>query len=385
MRKRDLFIFIWYLLPYLYLLFIKGVFLPLTGICLLLFFSSYFISLQFSKNFHIDSTFKFPSMKWIDGIIFLILLLQIWTIYRLSSQGLNLLSHRNLIWDDPSYLFGNSILLTLYTIFLIPCVVIYTIILVVKGGQKRIFYLCLFILFIDSIIMLGRFQILYIFFLLVIGSKSYKISFYRFIFIFFLLFVSTQFIIYFRQFFSDSSVDSPINFITIKYIENSIINYQYFGFLVFERLTSDTPFFGNLFSFNLLNFPFYLLSLVLTRFGVFISNPWEGINLKLSEGYYFASIDSDINAFSTNFLPIYLDFGLMGILVFGIFAGIIFGIRGKSKILNFVQILLLFVIIFGLYQPLILSIYGFTLFLFVVLLLVIKKIKTNLNNDYTKY
>ena len=133
------------------------------------------------------------------------------------------------------------------------------------------------------------------------------------------------------------------------------------------------------------NFPVYLLSLILTRFGVFIYNPWESTNLKLSEGYYFSSIDSDINAFSTNFLPLYLDFGLIGIFVFGIIAGVILGIKGKSKILNFVQILFLFVIIFGLYQPLILTIYGFILFLFSILLLLIKKIKVNLKNDYTEY
>tara|TARA_B110000211_G_scaffold227912_1_gene283369 strand:+ start:350 stop:784 length:435 start_codon:yes stop_codon:yes gene_type:complete len=110
--------------------------------------------------------------------------------------------------------------------------------------------------------------------------------------------------------------------------------------------------------FNSFSFVFKMLELLTTKFGIFIEYDWETINKILSEGIYFDELGTSINAFSTNFLPIYLDYGIIGILFFGLFSGFIIGYKTNSPFLRFVKHINFFILIFGIYQPIILSLLG---------------------------
>lgn len=375
LAKRDvklvIFLILWYFIPLAYLFFFKKIILPFTILTILIFFFSLIIGMSFFKDQKIVSNNKKISLLYIKYFLYAIVSLQVFTLFRLIYSGnFNILNHRTLVFSDPDYLFGSSYVFTLYHNFLIPLVLLISIFLISFASlNKKLFNMALIILFFDAIIMLGRFQLFFIIFLVAIYRLVNKKSNLKLYLYFFLFLIFSQIIVFFRQFFNDSSLDSSYSFITIEYLEKSILSYQYYGYLIFETYASKTPLWGNITSLNLLNFPIYICSIVLSKFNIFINNPWEGININLSEGIYISSIDEYTNAFSTNFLPIYLDFGILGVLLFGLISGMIFGISGESRLLLLSKYLLFFLLFFGLYQPLILSLNGFVLLILVFLLI----------------
>lgn len=378
MRRTSALLFLiisfWYSIPLLFLFITKNIFLPNATLVLFSFLIGYLISLLASGKLIV--TYSRPiyySQKLVKLISYLTLGLQVYCIFKLFYSDFNILQHRNLVWEDPYYLFNSSILFTLYLIFLIPTVIILSIYILSKEYRSfddlRVLKLLYLIIFIDSVIMLGRFQLMFLLFLLFLQYRKFSGGYFKLIIFTFLFLIISQFVIFFRQFFADSSLDSNISFITYDYIEKSAIAYQYYGYLMFENLTRGNNVFGNIFSFNTLNFPIYILNLVGSKFGVTVTNNWEKINLLLSNGIYLKDFDLQVNAFSTNFLPIYLDFGYLGVFLFGSITGFILSANSKSTLWKFEKYLMFFLVIFGIYQPLILYLYGFVLFLNLLFLL----------------
>lgn len=347
------------MIPFCYLLVIKGVFLPTTSIVLSLFFLGMILGYFPSKKIIIRNKFN-VSFRGVDVfVLWSVLLLQLWAVFRMYHNGIDLLTYRDDIFTDSSLLFGSSILFTLYNSFLFPavvCLVIYNI--SSSNDSNKFIYLGFIVFLLDAVVKLGRFPLMYILFFIFIYNKKFNIKkMYVYIAVPAFVFIS-QVMIFFRQFFHDAAVGSVFDIIKWSFIEKAVIGYQYYGFLLFEKFTKMESMYGN-FSSNSFSFFFYLYELFTTKFGVFIDYDWKVINLKLSAPNYIESVDVTINAFSTNFLPIYLDFGVLGIFMFGIYSGFVFGFKTKSVFFIFIKNLFFFILIFGIYQPLILTLLGF--------------------------
>lgn len=352
-------IHVWYLFPILYLMIAKNIYLPMVIILLAIYFFGVNIGFYMGKFTHVKDRLKMPNSRLILLILGSTLILQIRSIIRFTSNGINFAFHRDLVFSDSNYLFGSSILYTLYNSFLFPsCLVIILYQLSKLNTNKRQVFTGFLILFLDAMIKLGRFPIIYIiFFLFFYGhrvnfKKRYKVIV-SITFIFLL-----QIILYFRQYFLDASFASFSNIFNYEIIEKSIIAYQYYGYLILEIFLKEASVYGELITFHTASFIFYLAELFSTKFGVFIDYPWEEINLKLSKGFYIESIDFYTNAFSTNFLPVYLDLGFLGILIFGLYSGLVFGFKTNSNFFTLMKNLMFFISIFGIYQPIILSLFG---------------------------
>ena len=114
--------------------------------------------------------------------------------------------------------------------------------------------------------------------------------------------------------------------------------------------------FGNPFEFNTISFIFYILNtFIFSKFiGIKLDYPWEVYNHKLSSiDVYVKEFSININAFSTNFYPLFLDGGFLYIFIFGLISGLIIGLNSDSKFVKILKFLNFYILIFGLYQPVI--------------------------------
>jgi len=359
-------IILWYLIPFLYVIFIKNIFLVYTAIILTCFLISLLIGYVYSSKLVVSTRFriKINHKKTIIFFFSITTILQLLAIYRMSLGSYIIQTLRNDVFNDSSFLFGAPQLYTLYNTFLIPSIICFLIYSLVNKESiysitnfKSYYYFGFWILFVDAALKLGRFPLLYIAFFLFIYKERFLIKKKTILFSSAILIFISQSILYLRQFYIDSSVDSFWSIFSFERFEKSFVQYQYFGFFMLDEFASKTSLLNGI-QFNSFSFVFKMIELLTTKFGIFIEYGWETINKILSAGIYFDELGTSINAFSTNFLPIYLDYGIIGILFFGLFSGFIIGYKTNSPFLRFVKHINFFILIFGIYQPIILSLLG---------------------------
>lgn len=357
---------LWYLIPFLYVIFSKNIFLVNTAIILTCFFLSLLVGYVLSLKLVVSSRFRIK-INFKKKIIFffsITTILQILAIYRMSLGSFFIQTLRNDVFSDSSFLFGAPQLYTLYNTFLIPSVICFLIYILVNKEYihsitnfKFYYYFGFLILFVDAAIKLGRFPLFYIAFFVFVYRGRFLIKRKTILFLSLILVFISQSILFMRQFYYDSSAGSLLSVFSLEQFDKSLFKYQYFGFFMLEEFASKSFFFEGI-QLNSFAFIFKMIELFTTKFGIFIDYSWETINKTLSEGIYFNDLATSINAFSTNFLPIYLDFGIIGIILFGCFSGFIMGYRTNSPFLRFLKHLNFFILIFGIYQPIILSLLG---------------------------
>ena len=364
-RKLYIYTIIWYLIPLLYISLVKEIILPTSITIVSLFFIFMTVGYTLSNKIQLKPrvNLSIDVYKLTKRIVVLTIALQILAFFRFYNTGINFLVHRNMIFEDADYLFGSSVLLTLYNSFLFPitiCLLIYFLNLNLKNVQKKsnilLIIMFLIILF-DGLIKFGRFQLLYILFLLFLNKDRLNIKNTHILMLMTFVFVLSFLVIYFRQFYSDSSVEGFNAIFNYTTLVDSVISYQYYGYMMLDKLTSNVPFFGYVTTGHSFAYLFYLAKLFTTKFGIFFNFPWENVNLLVSNGIYFSSIQNSINAFTTNFLPIFLDFGYLGIVFFSLFSGFVLGYKTLSPFFQSTKLIYFFVLIFGLYQPLIIDFY----------------------------
>jgi len=372
-------LFLWYLLPFFYLIVVKNIFLPKITLILILYFTGLFVGYKASINHHISSRVTFPKIDLISFIILVTILIQILGLTKFALEGLDIRYRRNEIFSNAYLLFGSSMLYTLYNSFLFPAIVCVIIYVFTYRNRKldqsdiKTLVLCFLILIADTVLKLSRFPLMFLIFFLFF--YNYKIGIKRKYFIVgaVMLILSSQMIVFFRQFYYDNAINSYLDVFTFEHFDKTIIGYQYYGYLLLDKMIVNKPVLGNPEELNCLAFVFYMLEILTTKFGVFISFAWENTNLLLSTGTYIDNAKAYINAFSTNFLPIYLDFGFIGILIFGLYSGFIFGYQTSSRLFMFIKHLFFFIMFFGIYQPIILFFYG--LFVSPIFVLLFAKIQ----------
>ncbi|WP_113637110.1 O-antigen polymerase [Nubsella zeaxanthinifaciens] len=361
--------FFWYAVPFLYLIFIRAAYLPTTTVVLVVFFLATYLSYYFFRSYKFSSEINFNYVHAIKWVYIIVFGAQVFALQKMFSVE-NFLTYRNDLFESAEFLFGSSYLYTLYNIFTYPLVICAITFLVCNNINdrisKRYIWLGFLILILDAVIKLGRFPILYVLYFLVLYRNYFKIKRKQIVFVIITVFIAAQAILFYRAFNNDAASDLSDLF-SFRVLEEVIFNYQIIGYVMFEDLTKNISPYGELISFNSLAFIFFLVKTVLTKFSGTISYGWEEKNLALSEGYYSSILDGQfINAFSTNFYPIYLDLGIFGILIFGIYVGLMFGLKSENRIFKFQKHLLLFVMVFGLYQPIILTIWGIIILPFIL-------------------
>ena len=112
---------LWYLIPFLYVIFSKNIFLVNTAIILTCFFLSLLVGYVLSLKLVVSSRFRIK-INFKKKIIFffsITTILQILAIYRMSLGSFFIQTLRNDVFSDSSFLFGAPQLYTLYNTFLI--------------------------------------------------------------------------------------------------------------------------------------------------------------------------------------------------------------------------------------------------------------------------
>jgi oligosaccharide repeat unit polymerase len=227
--------------------------------------------------------------------------------------------------------------------------------------NNKLVYLLFFILFLDAVIKFGRFPIIYIFFFLFYFRKRFNLNFFKFTIIFSTCLVVMVGVIWLRQFsfFNQSTVD----FFTFEVFYKSFLSYNLIGFFILDDFIDRSLISVSPFNFSVFSPYFYYFEIFLGRFGFEISYPWKTVILDISTGRYIKELDLVANAFGTNFLPYYLDFGFFGPLFLGLFLGFFAIISSKGVVSNLVSCISIFIMIFGLYQSVIVSPIALSLFL----------------------
>jgi hypothetical protein len=257
--------------------------------------------------------------------------------------------------------FSNTILNTLYASFLMPLLIISIIFLFnYYDYNSKFIYLALLTLLFDAIIRQGRFQLLYILFFLIYFRRHLKIKSKYLILATFIIIVLAFYTLYTRFLINDAAISTLSDFFNPQVVWNSTINYQVYGYIFLDKLVDKINPFGRFYEMNLFSQFYYLLNTIfLTKIGLFLHYPWEEHNLILDQGMYADVFDFDFNAFSTNFYPIYLDYGFLGILFYGIFSGFLTALQTNNRFIRSIKALNIFILIFGLYQPIIVFLIGF--------------------------
>jgi hypothetical protein len=258
-------------------------------------------------------------------------------------------------------IFANTILTTLYGSILMPFVIVSIAALSFDFNKfKKYVLLGLLILVFDSIIRQGRFQLFFILFFLFYFRDIYKIKFKYILLTVFLAIVFSFYTLYTRVFINDAAIIGLSDFLGPKVIFDSSLNYQLYGYVFLDSLVENLSPIGKFYEFNLFNQFFYFINtFFLTKVGLFLHYPWESYNLILDQGLYSKHFDFDFNAFSTNFYPIFLDYGFFGIFFYGFFSGYFTAVFSNNKFIQTIKTLNIFVLVFGLYQPVIIYLVGF--------------------------
>lgn len=358
-KQLFYFILIWYTLPILILLY-NNIYVYNSLIIVILFLISYSASFFVFKELQYDKikTLKFNNVFFQKVLISITILISIY--YLIKIPGVDFSTLRTDFYNSKG-IFSNTILTTLYGSILIPLMVVSLSVLSNNYTKhKKFIIIGLFTLLLDSFIRQGRFQLLFLLFFIIYFREIYKIKLkYILIGLIGVIFLSF-YTLYTRVFINDAAITDLSEFLGPKVIFNSTLNYQVYGYVFLDKLIDDLSPIGKFYEFNLFNQLFYLINtFFLTKIGLFFHYPWEVYNIILDNGMYSKDFDLDFNAFSTNFYPIFLDYGFFGIIFFGIFSGYLTAINSKSTFINTIKTLNVFILIFGLYQPIIVYLVGF--------------------------
>lgn len=352
-----MFVLLWYILPIL-VLFYNQIYVFNSLIILFVFLISYSFSFFFFKKaqFNVIKTLNFNVIHKI--VLIITLLISVFYLSKIPGEDLS-----NLRTDfyEAKGIFSSTILTTLYGSILMPFIIISITALSLSFNKfKKYVMVGLLILILDAILRQGRFQLLFVLFFLFYFRDIYKIKL-RYVFLTaFLGIVFSFYILYTRLFINDVAITDLGDFLVPKVIFNSSLNYQLYGYVFLDNLVENLCPIGKFYEFNLFNQFFYLINtIILTKVGLFLHYPWEAYNLILDQGVYSKHFDFDFNAFSTNFYPIFLDYGFFGIFFYGIFSGYFTAISSENKFINTIKTLNIFVLVFGLYQPVIIYLVGF--------------------------
>lgn len=360
-------VFFWYALPFLYVSFVEGVVLYNTAPVLVVFLLGLTFGFFLFNRVCLEPNIPIGSIldKFFKSVFFTTLLVQLYGFYRALSDGFDLARYRMDFFEAAGGVFKSTYLFTLYSVFLVPLLLLGTMYWVSKdlyNKKNKRFVLFLFLLIVlDAILSLGRFQYLFVLFFFYLSYKAFGFKKVALFFGFTAILALSFITIYFRQFFVDSAVDSAVEIVNADVARNSIISYQYNGYAFMDKLLAEKPPLGQPWQLNTPSFGFLFAKIISTKVGVDFNYPWESYNLMLTEGAYDQRLDLLFNAFTTNLFPVFLDLGYPGVLIYGIFSGVLLGFRTKNQILKAVQYLNLFMLIFGLYQPIITMLNGFIL------------------------
>lgn len=353
------FILLWYIIPIL-VLFYNEIYVYNSLIILVIFIIAYAFSFFIFKKVHYN---RIRILKFNFNIIHKILVILSFLIsffYLSKIPGQDLSSLRMDFYGSKG-IFSNTILTTLYGSILMPLILISITVLSFNYNRyKKFVYLGFTVLIFDAIIRQGRFQLLYILFFLLYFRDIYKFKLKYILSTILLVVVFSFYTLYTRVFINDAAITDLSDFLVPKVIFNSTLNYQLYGFVFLDHLVEKLSPIGKFFEFNLFNQVFYLFNtFVLTKVGLFLHYPWEVYNRILDVGIYSKYFDFSFNAFSTNFYPIFLDYGFLGIFFYGMFSGFFTAIKSESKFIKIIKSLNMFVLVFGLYQPVIVYLVGF--------------------------
>jgi hypothetical protein len=361
---------LWYLLPFLYLAIVEGVFLRNTATILLVFFIALSIGYFSFSRVQVQKPVQKHTLlnQFFKVVLWATMIVQAYGFYRVVMDGIDIARYRMDYFESVGGVFKSTYLFTLYSVFLKPLLLIAVMFWLngdlTKKLNKRQVLLAFFIIALDGIISLGRFPYLYILFFFYLSYKAFGFKKIFLIVSFSAVALVSFLTIYLRQFFVDSAVDSAIDIVNTDVIRNSIVSYQYNGFVFLDHLVEGKSVIGHPWEMNTGSFLFLFTKTVTTKFGFDFSYPWEHYNLVLTEGLYHDQLSLLINAFATNFYPVYLDLGYLGIFLYGVFSGCFLGFKTNNQWIKTGQYLNLFILIFGLYQPIITMLHGFVLILF---------------------
>lgn len=352
-----MFVLLWYILPIL-VLFYNQIYVFNSLIILFVFLISYSFSFFFFKKaqFNVIKTLNFNVIHKI--VLIITLLISVFYLSKIPGEDL---SNLRMDFYEAKGIFSSTILTTLYGSILMPFIIISITALSLSFNKfKKYVIVGLLIIILDAILRQGRFQLLFVLFFLFYFRDIYKIKL-RYIFLTaFLGIVFSFYILYTRLFINDAAITDLGDFLVPKVIFNSSLNYQLYGYVFLDNLVENLCPIGKFYEFNLFNQFFYLINtIILTKIGLFLHYPWEAYNLILDQGVYSKHFDFDFNAFSTNFYPIFLDYGFFGIFFYGIFSGYFTAINSENKFIKTIKTLNIFVLVFGLYQPVIIYLVGF--------------------------
>jgi hypothetical protein len=357
---------LWYAVPLLYLILAEGVFLLNSTLILIVFLVALSVGFYSFRKVEIGKPVVYPFLKTFFKIVFwLTALIQAYGFYRVLVDGFDLTRYRADFFEATGGIFKSTYLYTLYNVFLMPLFLLGVMYwlnqdMKIKSVRKLIL-LAFLVIVLDGVLRLGRFQYLYVVFFFYLSFRAFGVKKIVFFIILSAVGVISFLTIYFRQFFVDAAVDSAFQIVNAQVFRNSILNYQYNGYIFLDNLVESKSIFGHPWEMNTASFGFQFIKTITTKFGFDFNYPWESYNLILTEGMYHEKLDIFFNAFSTNFLPVYLDLGYLGIFGYGLFSGIFLGFRTDNTWIKTLQYLNLFILIFGLYQPVITTLIGLVL------------------------
>lgn len=380
--NRFILVLLWYLVPFISLCLFEGVWLSNVFLILLFFCAGLTVGFFSFTRVRLDYHFSYELIltRVLCATLWFTALVQLYGAYRLAVDGFDLSTYRDDFFEAKGGIFKSTYLFTLYSVFLIPLVTLSAMYFLNKKTittSRRYVQLAYFLIAADGILHLGRFQYLTILLLVYLSYKQRGIK-KRSLLIGFALIILFSFVtIYVRQFFMDASMESGLEVFNWDVLKKSIINYQYVGYFLLDHYTEGVSFWGNPLEANTLSFFFLFAKIFVTKFGLDLTYNWESYSILLTEGIHVKALNGDYNAFSTNFLPLYLDLGIPGILCFGFFAGAVMAIKTENILLKAIQFLNIYILMFGIYQPLVTKLTGFVLLVayFIFFIFLIKQIQ----------
>jgi hypothetical protein len=364
--NKYMLVVLWYFLPFLYLL-IEGVYLPTSGLILTVFLGGLSFGYFSANSFHIDRPARHGRFLT-DTFYFIFVitaLLQLYGFFRIYVDGVDVSSYRDEFYESAGGVFKSTYLYTLYTVFMVPIFLIGTMYMLNADfktkATKALIITAFLVIILDGVLRFGRFQYLFVLFFLYLTYRKFGLSRLSLLLGVVVTVVVSFVTIYFRQFYNDAAITSGLALVNKSIIQETITKYQFVGYIFLDHLTEGKSLLGHPLEFNTLSFFQLFLKTITSKVGFDFTYSWEHYNLLLSEGMYEPKLDVFFNAFSTNFLPIYLDFGVIGIFVYGLVSGSFIGIKTSNQVLRTIQFLNFFVLFFGLYQPIITTLLGFVL------------------------
>lgn len=354
---------LWYLAPAFFIQIALGVTLPIYFTSVFLFAFGVLLSAFFSANFILSDKVKFSNSLILPLgyiIVMAIFLLQSIPLSNILKGNLDVF-YRDLIFEDTTTLFGSSVLYTLYNTILYPMLIFGLCIspLIEKYG-RFLFWLLISALLLDAVARFGRFPIFYSAFFLLYHRQLLNIRARRMILGALLFVIAVQYLLFLRQY-EMQDISFGIEFFTSTFME-SVSQYNLIGPLLFEHFASQqlvpiTPL--NFASLSVFMVPIELIS---GRFGEVLWYPWKDQMVALSQPIYIDLLQREANAFGTNFLPVYLDFGIIGPFILGLFSGFILSIRASGKLASSIKAMVAFITFFGVYQSYIVMPYALFVF-----------------------